>query len=170
MGKMFLLLIDAHSKWKDIHITNATSSAATIDLLRKSFGALGLLEVLVSDNAPNFMSQEFDVFVKKNAIKHVKTLPYHPASNGLVERAVQIFKEGMRKQKDGTVETKLSILLFKYCITPQSSTGMPPAELICGRRPRSHLDCMRPDLAEKARDIQLQQKVSHDRRARSREI
>ena len=85
------------------------------DLLRKSFAALGLPEVLVSDNAPNFTSQELDVFVKKNAIKHVKTPPYHPASNGLV------FKEGMRKQKDGTVETKLSTFLFKYCITPYSS-------------------------------------------------
>ena len=169
-GRCFLLLIDAHSKWMDIHVTNATSSAATIDLLRKSFAALGLPEVLVSDNAPNFTSQEFDVFVKKNAIKHVKTPPYHPASNGLVERAVQTFKEGMRKQKDGTVETKLSRFLFKYRITPHSSTGTSPAELIYGGRPRSHLDCMRPDLGKKARDVQLQQKVSHDRRARSREI
>ena len=168
MGKMFLLVINAYSKWLDIHVTNATSLEATINLLRKSFASLGLPEVLVSDNAPNFTSQEFEVFTKKNSIKHVRTPPYHPASNGLVERAVQTFKEGMRKQKDGTVETKLSRFLFKYRITPHSSTGTSPAELIYGRRLLSHLDCILPDLKKKVRDVQQKQKQNHDRHARNR--
>ena len=170
MGRMFLLIIDAHSKWLDIHMTTATSSSATISLLRKSFAALGLPEVVVSDNAPNFTSEEFEVFMKKNAIKHIKTPPYHPASNGVVERAVQTFKDGMKKQKNGTIETKLSRFLFKYRITPHSSTGISPAQLMYGRRIRSHLDCIRPDLGKKTRDVQQKQKQSHDRHARSREF
>ena len=151
-------------------MTTATSSSATISLLRKSFAALGLPEVVVSDNAPNFTSEEFEVFMKKNAIKHIKTPPYHLASNGVVERAVQTFKDGMKKQKNGTIETKLSRFLFKYRITPHSSTGISPAQLIYGRRIRSHLDCIRPDLGKKTRDVQQKQKQSHDRHARSREF
>ena len=109
-GKMFLLLIDAHSKWLEIHMTVSSTSAATISLLRRSFASLGLPEVIVSDNAANFTSEEFEQFLRKNGIKHVKTPPYHPSSNGLAERAVQTFNEGMRKLKEGSLETKLSRL------------------------------------------------------------
>ena len=36
-GKMFLLVIDAYSKWVEIHCTNTSTSTATIKLLHKSF-------------------------------------------------------------------------------------------------------------------------------------
>ena len=113
-------------------MTVSSTSAATISLLRRSFASLGLPEVIVSDNAANFTSEEFEQFLRKNGIKHVKTPPYHPSSNGLAERAVQTFKEGMRKLKEGSLETKLSRFLFKYCLTPQSTTGVLPSELMFG--------------------------------------
>ncbi len=50
-GKMFLIMSDAHSKWLEVHMTTTTTSAVTIDLVRKSFASLGLPEVIVSDNA-----------------------------------------------------------------------------------------------------------------------
>ena len=87
---------------------------ATIRLLRGTFATLGLPEVIVSDNAANFMSEEFTDFLKRNRVRHVRTPPYHPVSNGLVERAVQTFKDGMRKLKEGSVNPKLSRFLFKY--------------------------------------------------------
>ncbi len=46
--------------------------------------------------------------MKKNGIKHIKGLLYHPASNGLAERVVRIFKEGYEKMQEGGVQTKLS--------------------------------------------------------------
>ena len=61
----------------------------------------------------------------------------HPASKGLAERAVKIFKEGMKKIKEGSVETRVSRFLSRYRITPQTSTGVSPAELSLGRKPRS---------------------------------
>ena len=33
-----------------------------------------------------------------NGVHHVTLLPYHPASNGLAEQAVQVFKESMKHQ------------------------------------------------------------------------
>ena len=134
MGKMFLLIIDAHSKWLEVHPTTVTTSTATIVLLRKSFATFGLPEVVVSDNGSKFTSDEFETFLKKNGVKHVKMPPYHPASNGLVERAVQTFKSGMKKLSEGSVETKVSRFLFKYRLTPQTSTGVSPSELMFGRR------------------------------------
>ena len=167
-GKMFLLMIDAHSKWLEVHMTSSSTSATTISLLRKSFATLGLPDVIVSDNATNFTSEEFEIFLKKNGIKHLKTPPYHPASNGIAERAVQTFKSGMRKLKEGTLDTKVARFLFTYRVTPQSSTGVSPSELMFGRKIRTHLDSLRPDLARKVRLSQERQKRGQDSHARQR--
>ena len=170
MGKMFLVIIDAHSKWMEVHKTTSSSAATTISLLRTTFATLGLPEVIVSDNAANFTSEEFSDFLKCNGVRHVRTPPYHPASNGLAERAVRTFKEGMRKLKDGSIDTKLARFLFKYRMTPQSSTSISPAELMFGRRLRTQFDNLRPDLSKKARDAQLRQAKGHDVRTKPREF
>ena len=74
---------------------DAHSSAATIKRLHSIFAIHGLPEMLVLDNGSVFTSSEFEEFTKQNGILHVRSAlygPYHPASNGLVERAVQTFK------------------------------------------------------------------------------
>ena len=78
---------------------------------------------------------------------HITSAPYHPSTNGLVERVVQTFKQGMKKQGDGSVDTKLARFLLSFRITPQSTTGESPAPLRWGRSLKSHLDLLRPDVA-----------------------
>ena len=164
MGKMFLLLIDAHSKWMEVHIVASATSASTMEKMRVTFATHGLPETLVTDNGSVFTSAEFQEFLKKNGIRHVTSAPYHPASNGLAERAVQVFKEGMRKAMAGTLETKVARFLLKYRITPHSTTGRPPAELLMARRLRSQLDQLHPDhsTSERVRLNQERQKGAHD--------
>ena len=114
MGKMFLLIIDAHSKWMDIHCVNSATSSVTIDKMRSTFASHGLPEIVVSDNGSNFVSSEFKSFLQKNGIKHITSAPYHPSTNGLVELAVQTFKQGIKKQGDGSDDTKLASKLPDY--------------------------------------------------------
>lgn len=71
MGKMFLIVVDAHSKWINAEIMNFTTSAATISKLRAMFATHGLPEVVVSDNGSNFISQEMEEFLSQNGIVHV---------------------------------------------------------------------------------------------------
>ena len=92
-----MVLVDAHSKWIEIELMNSTTAEATIVVLREWFSSYGLPEELVSDNGPQFISQEFAVFMKQNGIKHTLTPPYHPASNGAAERIVQILKRALSK-------------------------------------------------------------------------
>ena len=68
--KMLLIVIDSYSKWIEVHKMSSTTSGATIDKLRYMFASYGLPEELVSDNGPQFVSEEFDMFLKKNGIKH----------------------------------------------------------------------------------------------------
>ena len=89
---------------------------------------------MVSDNGSNFTSSEFEEFMKRNGIKHIKVAPYHPASNSLAERAVRVFKEGFEKMGEGSIQTKISRFFLRYRTTPHSTTGVPPAELLVKRK------------------------------------
>ena len=100
-GRMLLIIVDAYSKWIDVHVMQTSTSTATVERLRETFSTHGLPEIIVSDNGSNFTSKEFETFLKLNGIKHITTAPYHPASNGLAERAVQTVKEGIKKQGGG---------------------------------------------------------------------
>ena len=77
-GKYYLLGVDAHSKWLEIHEMQDNTTSHAIDVLRHLFSCYGLPEQLVSDNGPQFST--FVVFMKLNRIKQIHTLPYHPAS------------------------------------------------------------------------------------------
>ncbi len=61
----------------------------------------GLPEMIDSDNGTALTSAELKEFVEKNGMRHLTTAPYHAASNGLPERAVQTVKRGLFKQTAG---------------------------------------------------------------------
>ena len=169
-NRMFLVLIDAHSKWIEAFCVQNATSRTVISELRPVFARFGVPETVVTDNGTCFVSEEFEQFLTSNGIKHYTSAPYHPASNGLAERAVQIIKRGLRKDNTGDLRVRLSRTLLNYRMTPQATTGVSPAELLLGRRPRTRLDLVKPHTAERVEDKQNQQKAQHDQRARSREF
>lgn len=168
LGKMFLIVIDAHSKWLEICPVTSATSAVTINTLRNMFATHGIPDVVVSDNGTCFVSVEFENFMSDNGIEHIKTAPYHPASNGLAERAVQVFKQGIRNVPGGTIEIKLARFLFRYRTTPQSTTGVAPSELLMGRKLKSHLDMIFPNIKSNVNAKQAKQKQYHDKCSKAR--
>ena len=88
MGHMFFVVVDAHSKWPEVIVMDSTTSEKTVDVLRELFSRYGVPTQIVSDNGPQFVSQEFEHFLKMNGVKHIKSAPYHPSANGLAERFV----------------------------------------------------------------------------------
>ena len=169
MGHMFLIVIDAHSKWAEVVPTDSSTSSKTIDILLTIFARFGLPKQIVSDNAPNFTSDELKNFVRSNAIKHISSAPYHPATNGIAERFVQIFKNAMKSAKKdcGSLHTKLSKFLLAYRNSQNHTTRESSARLLLGRSTRTRLDCLRPSLLEKVTQSQSDQ-VRHHSQARAR--
>ena len=133
LGHMFLVIVDAHSKWLDVHQMQSITSSKTIDKLRIVCTTHGLPQKVVTDNGPSFTSEEFRTFMSLNGIVHVTTSPYHPSSNGLAERALQTFKQGLKCTPGSTIQERLSNFLFTYRITPHTTTGVPPVTLLMGR-------------------------------------
>ena len=69
-GNYFLGLVDSHSLWIEVAYMRSTTAQSTI-------------------NGPQFISQEFTDFLKKNGFKQTLVPPYHPSSNGAAERTVR---------------------------------------------------------------------------------
>ena len=90
MVRMYLIVVDAHSKWPKVIEMRSTAASKTITELRKIFASYGLPQQVVSENGPQFASEEFAKFTAQNGIKHIRVAPYHPSSNGLAERFVQM--------------------------------------------------------------------------------
>ena len=145
-GKQF---VDAHSKWIEAICTPSTSSASVIEVLSTLFSQFGVPEMIVTDNGTGFVSTEFEEFLRANGVKHTTSAPYHPASNGLTERAVQIVKKGLKKWVTGSMSRRLAKVLFSYRMTLQTTTGTSPAELLLGRRSRTRMDLLRPNVADR---------------------
>ena len=171
-GSMFFVIVDSHSKWLEVIPMTSTSTEKTIAVLRNLFASYGLPEQLVSDNGPQFTSAEFNDFMKGNGIKHIRTAPYHPASNGEAERFVQVFKHSLKAGRNdpGTLHQKLTRFLLTYRSTPHSTTGVSPAELFLKRQLRTRLDLLRPSLERKVAATQAKQKSYHDAHSKTREF
>ena len=107
-GKMYLIVIDAHSKWLEALPMGGCSALTTFQALRTLFAQFGIPETIVSNNGPQFVAREFENFCKANGIQYVRLAPYHPASNGLAERAVRIFTGGLKKQTTGSLSDHIA--------------------------------------------------------------
>jgi hypothetical protein len=99
MQHIFLVIVDAYTKWPEIFPTTSTNAQATVGLLRQTFARFGSPVTLVSKNGPQFRSSEFEEFLKSNGIIHKVTAPYNPSTNGEAERYVQILKQGLGAMK-----------------------------------------------------------------------
>ncbi|XP_055918601.1 uncharacterized protein K02A2.6-like [Eupeodes corollae] len=123
----------------------STTSEATIKALQNKFAIEGLPETLVSDNGSQFSSSVFAEFCHELGIVHIKTAPFHPASNGEAERMVRTFKTAIQKQISEGVNERDALLTFltSYRSTP-NVTGKSPSELLHGRPMRSLLSQLEP--------------------------
>ena len=89
VGKMFLIVVEAHSKWLEAFPMNTSTTSANIEKLR-----IIEFDPWTSRNGSYRQRQQLCEQSSKiswNGIRNVRTAPYHPSSKGLAERAVQTF-------------------------------------------------------------------------------
>jgi len=138
-GKYLLVMVDAFTKWPEVHVVNTINSSETIRRLRRTFSQMGVPETIVSDNGPSFVSKEIEEWFVGIGCKHLRTPPYHPRSNGLAERFIRTLKDHIRATRNQPLDATVDRFLLQYRNSKHSTTGEAPATRMTGRLLRCNL-------------------------------
>ena len=142
-----LVVMDHYTRFTQAYATtNKTAKTAAEKLFNDFFLRFGFPERLHHDQGKEFENNLFKQLQKLSGVKGSRTTPYHPQTDGLVERFNQTLKQMLKKLIDGEGREwhkLIPYVLFAYREVPQSSTGFSPFELIYGRDVRGPLDVLR---------------------------
>ena len=135
-NKQYLITVDYYSRYFELDELQSTTSNAVIKKLCHHFARHGIVETLISDNGPQYSSDEFKKFAEKWDFQHVTCSPLYSQSNGLAEKTVQTAKKLLSKAHEEGINFER--LLLHYRSTPVDNLAS-PAQLLMGRQIRSTL-------------------------------
>ena len=113
----------------------------------------GILDVVVSDNRPQYASKEFTQFAGSYGFKHQTSSPYHPQGNGEAECAVRTTKSLLKDCSDP------QLALLSYRSTPIPFCDHSPIQLLMGRCLHSSIPTLAQALAPNWPDLNKFQEV-----------
>ena len=94
--------------------------------LVKIFSRVGIHHEILTDQGSNFTSHLLTEIYRFLHVHPIRTTPYHPKTDGLVERFNKTLKSLLHKATvdiGNDWDTLLPYLLFAYREVPQASTG-----------------------------------------------
>lgn len=146
-GNRYILVIcDYATRYPEAFPLRSVKARNVANCLLQLFSRVGIPQEVLTDCGTNFMSKLLQQVYQLLGVKGIKTTPYHPQTDGLVERYNQTLKNMLRKFVSHTGadwDQWLPYLLFAYREVPQASTGFSPFELLYGRQVRGPLDLLK---------------------------
>ena len=128
------------------------SAKTVISQLLKIFTTYGFPREIQSDRGTNFTSGLFTQTLREFNIKHTLASPYHPESQGALERHHQTLKSLLKKfcvETGNCWDEGLDMLLFVIREVPNESLGVSPYEMLFGRKCRGPLQILKERLVDK---------------------
>lgn len=136
-NKDYMVTVDYYSNFWEVDYLPDTKSSTVIHKLKAHFARQGIPDVLISDNGPQYSSQEFQAFSGKWEFVHRTSSPGYPQSNGKAESAVKTAKRIMQKAAAAGQDPYLAILDHRN--TPSQGVNTSPAQRLLSRRTRTLL-------------------------------
>ena len=135
-GKRYILVIcDYANRYPEVIALRTIDAGTVAQELLGFFARVGIPTEILTDQGTNFTSQLLTEVYRLLGIKPIRTTPYHPQTDGLVECFNSMLKSMLRKAVDEEGkdwDCLLPYLLFTYREVPQASTGFSPFELVYG--------------------------------------
>ena len=148
-GNRFILVVSDYATQYPEAIPLRNISAGKIaEVLIDIFARHGIPEEILTDQGTNFTSALLGELYRLMGIKVLRTSPYHPQVDELVERFNQTLKAMLRKVLKGEKrdwDRMLPYVLFAYREVPQATVGFSSFELLYGRDPRRLLDVLQEE-------------------------
>lgn len=158
-GKRHLLVVICYlTKWMEAFPLEDNKASTCADVFVKEIIArYGCPLEVVSDNGHSFHGK-FKACMGKWGIQNLRIAPYHPQTNGLVERSIQTIKSALSRMtgtRPKTWDKMIAWVLFAYRNSVQKSTGFSPHFLLFGR------DALMPEqLAQLTGGVQIDENAS----------
>jgi hypothetical protein len=145
-----LTLVDHFSKWAEaMPIRNHTAQTVAHVLFNTVFSRMGMPKRCLSDQGAEFESHLFQQLCAWMGIDKVRTTPYHPSTNSVVERFHRTLNSMLAKvvsvnQRDWCEH--LPAVMAAYRASVHETTQFTPNRLIFGRENRMPADVVLGDL------------------------
>jgi hypothetical protein len=123
-GSHYLLIADIFSKFPVIRGMTVTTTMKTIAVLKTVFGEYGVPQQIMTDQGPQFTSQEFQEFTNSYEINTKHSSPRYPQSNGFIEAMVKTVKGILIRARDSGTDPQLAMLIYRttpFKAVPQNS-------------------------------------------------
>ena len=117
--------------WVIDKLPTDAKATTVIAKLKDHFARYSIPDQVVTDNGPQFKSQEFANFAAAYEFEHTPTSPYNSKGNGKVESAVKTAKRLLHKATDAGTDPYLSILDHRN--TPIQGMESSPAQWLINR-------------------------------------
>ncbi|PIK52582.1 hypothetical protein BSL78_10524 [Apostichopus japonicus] len=146
-GNRYVLVVtDYFTKYINMYaLPDQTAETVAQCLFDKYFCEHGISEVLHTDQGKQFESKLVHRLCKLMGIVKTRTSPYHPQSDGQVERFNRTLKSELSKRLFSTGnqwDKMLNHIAFSYNTSVHSSIGYSPFFLVNGREARMPLEVM----------------------------
>ena len=140
--KYLLTCICMASKWPEaLPLKSTTAKAVALGLI-EIFSRTGIPLELLSDQGAQFIGKVISQLCKNLNIQKLKTTPYHPETNGIVERLHGTLGAMLTKATSQGLDWvgQIPFALFALRAAPNRETRFSPYELVFGRQVRTPLD------------------------------
>ena len=149
-GNKFIVVVgDYFTRWVEAYAIPDCRGETVANFLAMEFiSRFGIPLEIHSDQAQNFQGVLFKQLCQVLQIHKTRTTPYHPASNGMIERFNRTLAELIRKyvnEKLNNWDLYLPFLTAAYRSTVHPSTGFSPNFMMFGREVILPVDMLFPN-------------------------
>jgi hypothetical protein len=134
-GKPHLIIVDYCSRYPEVAELRDTKARTVIAKTKSIFSRHGIPDNVISDNGPQYSSDEYRQFSQDYDFQHTTISPRYPQSGGLHEKTVQTVKRILEKCAATQQDPYLALLDYRNT----RIDGVSPAQALMSRRLRSTL-------------------------------
>lgn len=136
--RYILTIVDRFTRWPEAYpITNIEAKTVAKVIVSQYISRFGIPERMTTDQGSQFESKLMNEMCKMLGIRHIHTTPYHPASNGMVERFHRQLKASIRASQNVVRWSEaLPLILLGIRSSVKDDLGFSPSLLLYGQEIR----------------------------------